>query len=90
MSRFVGNAITVGRRLRSQIVTNVVCLAALIASCFIFVPAHGVTGAAAAVAITSLLRLVFNTRILFGFLAEWDAETQPRSASQSIGEGSIA
>jgi O-antigen/teichoic acid export membrane protein len=71
MSRFIGNAITVGRKLKSQVITNVLCVAVLTGACFYLIPAHGVSGASAAVFASSLIRLLSNGAILLKFLGSW-------------------
>lgn len=73
MNRFVGNAITAGRRLVAQVWGNAAGLVALIAGCMLLIPTHGIDGACGAVLLYSFVQLVANVLILARFLREWQS-----------------
>lgn len=76
MSRFVGNAITVARKLRIQVLNSILGLSALIGACALLIPGKGIEGAAIAVALSALVRYLLNGIVLIRFLLQW----KPHSA----------
>lgn len=68
---FVGNAITVARRLDVQILTNGIALGFLYILCAFLVPRYGIAGAAAAIALSSLVAMSLNVIVLLSYLRSW-------------------
>jgi O-antigen/teichoic acid export membrane protein len=71
MSKFVGNAITVARRLTVQVVNNVIALGVMILLCFILIPEYGVTGASAAITLAGTISLALNIMVFVRYLGTW-------------------
>ena len=74
MGGFVGNAITVARQLRIQVVNNVIALGVLFALCLVLVPRYGIAGAAASIALSDIIVLLLNVVVLIRFLDSWSAK----------------
>jgi O-antigen/teichoic acid export membrane protein len=71
MGWFIGNAITVARRLKIQVLNNLVSLAAMIGFCQVLIPRFGVTGAVVAIAGAASVQVLLNLIVCLRFLATW-------------------
>jgi O-antigen/teichoic acid export membrane protein len=71
MSRYLGNAITVARRLTAQMSNKVLVIGLMLGLCQLLVPAYGITGAAASIALAEGISLVLNLVVCIRFLNNW-------------------
>lgn len=69
--RFIGNAITVARRLKIQIATNSAALILLVALNFALVPNYGIAGATASITIAAIVSVGLNFLVCLHFLRSW-------------------
>jgi O-antigen/teichoic acid export membrane protein len=75
MSRYLGNANTVARRLNVQVSNKVVVIVLMLGLCQILVPAYGITGAAASIALAEGISFVLNLAVCIRFLNNWVSKT---------------